>query len=235
MKAVTAIIGGLAICAVTLLSVPPVPVSAHCPGTPGHEYALGWRTSSTGADAIRTDIEWTIPTVCSSRVSHSVTVADIGQSGQIDGFVQVGWRYLYEWQVPHAYCEFRTSSDGAGDEYLLVDYVIPAEKLEYKWSYNAGRWNCRVDGDEKMSRSGGWMGFTRGPWMPIQGEAHQAHVEIGETDPERLFFTDIQFRKWDESTWTTLAMDGAAADYPYGADNPEAGKLKVWTNPHDRD
>ncbi len=50
-------------------------VSAHCPSTSGKTYAYGGLSSSVGADRIRADIEWVLPNVCQSGVSHAITIA----------------------------------------------------------------------------------------------------------------------------------------------------------------
>lgn len=222
LAAVLSVSGGLA---------KPQQVSAHCPGGAGTFWAAGGR--SVGANQSRGvlgAIAWTQGNVCSSGVSHSVSVC---ASGTCTGFVQTGWRYFSHFAEPQGYCERRSLN---GTSYAINYHAISHSGHTYRFQHhdgaNGGEWRCQIDGTTKTTVAVTWMaGMTRGSWMPVQGEAHAPHVQIGSMAPNKLSFTGLRYVN-TASSLVNLDPTLQTPSSPYGIDKVSATHVRVWTNAH---
>lgn len=203
----------------------------HCPpNSPTHIYAKAGRSlSSAASEGIRGNIEMTAGNMCASGVSHSVTVCN---TGSCSGWIQVGWRYYSTYTSPRAYCERK----GTGGNYQLTEYAVTNATHNYKWESMVidekknRQWKCYIDGTLKVTISATTYGFGKGSWMPVQGEAHSAHVQIGKMAPNKLAFTSLNHK--NGASWSVLSPSSPSAPAPYGADVPNSTTVRVWTNPH---
>lgn len=205
----------------------------HCPpNSPTHIYARAGRSlSSATSEGIRGNIQMTAGNMCASGVSHSVTVCNTGSCG---GWVQVGWRYYSTYTAPRAYCERK----GTSGTYQLTEYSVTNATHAYKWESREfeekgtlhRQWECSVDGAVKAFAPTTTYGFSKGSWMPVQGEAHSAHVQIGKMAPNKLSFSSLNYKAG--TSWPVLSPSSPSAPAPYGADVPNSSTVRVWTNPH---
>lgn len=228
------IAGATAWClAVTSLSVTPGSVDGHCPGTAAHDYASGGLSLGYGySDMIVADIDWTFPDVCNSGVSHSVSVT---RNGDANGWVQVGWRYYAWYTSPKAYCEVNPGPYGGSGSYSIFEYAITPGNHVYKFGFadDPGGWRCRVDGDVKVTYLLSYMGWDRGSWMPVQGENHAKHVQIGRTYPDKLAFSEMRYRAASSGNVGVLDLGGVNSPvFPFAVSEPNPGMMKVWTVDH---
>lgn len=224
-----AVAHGLAVCLVAVVGsivIISTPAEAHCPGGGGTTYAAGKRSATSYG--IISSIEWTQGNVCSSGVSHSVTVC---KTGTCPGWVQSGWRYYAGYSEPKGYCEYKASS---GTYYSLTEYAISHATHSYEMrtveSSGGASWSCRIDGTSKRAVSTWTLGFGNGSYMVAQGEAHAAHVQIGKVAPLKLAFTGLKYRP----TSTTLSdmNPTTSTSSPYGIDKPSNSSIRMWTNAH---
>lgn len=215
----------LAVSALLLPSPATTAVQAHCPGGAlGHWYAFGHQTPGVTMNGIAATIEWTQGNICSSGVSHSVSVANAAGTA----WAQVGWRYWTWMSEPMMYCEWQ------GGQYKIQDFSITHASHRYKVVYDTvdKYWDCSIDNVVKYSYSGANANFSGGSLAVAQGEAHQPHVQIGRNAPAKLAFTDMQYRKQSDGSWPAFNVTLDPADVPCGEDKPVVGQIRVWTNPH---
>lgn len=200
-------------------------VMAHCPGTTAHDYAAGGVTLASAANGVKGTISWTQGNVCTSGVSHSVTVCGTGSCGH---WAQVGWRYYNGYAEPKMYCEW------AGSQYKIVEFSITHAALTYKQDYDKvdKTWDCYQDSTFKYTYSLASAGFSSGTYLVAQGENHQAHVQIGLMTPGKLMFQEMQYQRSSDSAWLVMNVNVGSPVAPYGADEPAAGQMRVWTNAH---
>lgn len=200
-------------------------VAAHCPGTSAHDYAYGNQSPGVNMNGVRGSIEWTQGNVCTSGVSHSVSVCSTGACGH---WAQAGWRYYNGYADPRMYCEW------AGGQYKIVEFGLTHVTHNYMQQYvsAAGRWDCALDSVVKFSWSLINAGFYQGTYLVAQGENHQAHVQIGKMAPSKLTFSSLNYRNASGTSWSTMNITPHVSGGPYGADEPAVGKLRVWTNAH---
>lgn len=201
---------------------------AHCPGGGGTSYAAGARSlGSTYAKGVTGDIAWTQGSVCSSGVSHSVTVCN---TGSCSGWVQVGWRYYNGYSEPKAYCETK----GTGGFYNLTEYAISHSTHTYRYSISPSDpvWHCQVDGVLKRSTPTATVGFVYGNRLIAQGEAHATHVQIGRMNPARLSFTNLKYVSQSNGGLYAMGPTLNSPPAPYGVDKPSATSIRVWTYAH---
>lgn len=222
-------VSGAVVCLTSLGVLAAPSALSHCPQTnPTHLYAHAGRTASS-TNGIRGTIEMVEGNVCGSGVSHSITVCS---SGSCTGWVQVGWRYYGSYSEPKAYCERR----GTGGVYALTEYVVSTITNNYRYESNivdekGNRvWSCYVGNVARAQTSASVLGFGTGSWMPVQGEAHSAHVQIGRMAPNVLFFSNLNRRSG--ATWSALNPVRQAPDVPYGVGVVNTTTVRVWTNPH---
>lgn len=198
---------------------------AHCPGTPSHVYAAGTVFPGVAANGVRATIDWTQGNVCSSGVSHSVSVCDTGSCGH---WAQVGWRYYSGYSEPKMYCEW------AGGLYKIVEFATTHVAHGYKQDYDAfdKTWDCYQDSTFKYTYSQANSGFGSGTYLVAQGENHQTHVQIGRMAPAKLLFADMQYQRASDGQWPLMNISVNSPVSPYGVDEPLNGQLRVWTNAH---
>lgn len=208
-----------------LISASPAVVAAHCPGTSAHDYAYGNQSPGINVNGVRGSIDWTQGNVCSSGVSHSVTVCS---TGSCPDWAQAGWRYYSGYAEPRMYCEW------AGGTYKIVEFSISHSTHNYRQHYSSAnqRWDCYLNSIVKYSWSLINAGFYQGNYVVAQGENHQAHVQIGRMAPGKLLFASMQHRNASTGGWSTMNITPRVSSGPYGADEPAAGQLRVWTNAH---
>ncbi len=209
--------------ALTLIS--PAPADAHCPGTAAHDYAYGNQGLGFNVNGVNAQISWTKGNVCTSGVSHSVSVCSAGSCTK---WAQAGWRYYSGWANPLMYCEW------GGGTYKLMDFALSAATHTYQQRFDAAssEWDCTLDGAVKFSWSLANAGFSLGTYVVAQGENHQAHVQIGRMAPAKLLFANLQYRKVSDASWPAMDIVPRVSGGPYGADEPGVGQLRVWTNAH---
>ena len=202
------------------------PVQAHCPGTAAHDYAAGGQGLGAGvANGVRVRIDWTQGNVCTSGVSHSITVCSTGACGD---WAQVGWRYYNGYAEPKMYCEW------AGGQYKIVEFAITHVTHEYRMQFDTQDkyWDCYLDTTFKYSYYWTSAGMTSGSYLVSQGENHQAHVQIGRMAPAKLLFDAMKYKKTSDGTWVGMNVAPGVSSGPYGADEPAVGDMRVWTNAH---
>lgn len=224
-----AIAAALTIAVIVIPAIPGAPARtalAHCPGGGGTTYASGGKGSIT-AYGITSSIGWTQGNVCSSGVSHSVTVCNTGSCG---GWVQSGWRYYNGYAEPKGYCEFRA----VNGTYSLTEYTISHAAHTYRFDIipapAGANWACKIDGAVKTSKFTIEMGFGNGTWTVAQGEAHATHVQIGTMAPSKLSFTGLNYIN---SAGSLIAMNpSVSTSSPYGIDKPSTTQIRMWTNAH---
>lgn len=105
----------------------------------------------------------------------------------------------------------------------------------FRFHYNRtdDYWQCRINDIVRKQLTAVTMGWTQGWWMPVQGETHGYHVQIGELYPAKLTFTEMTYRQTTSTTWQTLNLGGVnSPDWPYDVEEPQAGKMRVWTYDH---
>lgn len=209
-----------------LITASPATVAAHCPGTAAHDYAYGNQSPGLNVNGVRGSIDWTQGNVCTSGVSHSVTVCD---NGYCDHWAQAGWRYYNGYADPRMYCEW------GGGTYKMREFTGLAHATHnYRQQYisSTAQWDCYLNSNWKYSWSLISAGFYQGNYLVAQGENHQAHVQIGRVAPAKLVFASMQYRKVSGGSWATMNISPNVTSGPYGADEPAAGQLRVWTNGH---
>ena len=219
-----------AVCATLAITAAPVaPVAlAHCPGGGAHEYALGSRTGITSY-GVSGYIHVTQGNVCSSGVSHSVTVCST--TGCTVGWAQTGWRYYSGYAQPKGYCEFK----GTGGSYSMIEHAITQLPHTYRFDRSTAspgyNWNCKIDGVTKSTQHSSVLGFSTGPKVTVQGEAHDTHVQIGLMAPSKLVLSGLAYLN---SSGTAIAMSPTLAtpNAPYGIDLPTTSQVRMWTNGH---
>jgi len=201
-------------------------VYADCTTQSGNFYSFGSRSlpSGTTANGVRGSIEMTQGQVCTSGVSHSVTLKPSSASGE---WVQIGWRYYSGYSTPKAYCE---ANSPYGIQEFSVTFATHAYRIQYD-SFDQ-YFDCYIDSSGVWSYSATSLGWTQGSYLNGQGEAHQNHVQIGRTAPSKLLFSDLQYRNASTGSWPLLDLVLAAPPAPYGNDEPSPGTLRVWTNAH---
>lgn len=203
-------------------------VLADCPGAGASEYAYGGRNGIT-AYGVSGYIHWTQGNVCSSGVSHSVSVCN---NGCASGWVQVGWRYYSSYSEPEGYCEFK-SADGAF--YWIQNYPISHVAHTYRVDRAAAapgfNWVCKIDGGVGGQFHQSTLGFATGNRVVAQGEAHDPHVQIGMNSPSKLVFSSLGYLS---SSGVLFAMNPTlgAVNAPYGRDKPTTSQIRVWTDAH---
>ena len=218
-----AIAAPLFVVAVVLTS--PTPANAHCPGTAANDKALGSQGLSFYVNGVTSAIGWTQGNVCTSGVSHSISVCS---SGSCSHWAQAGWRYYSGYSGPRMYCEW------AGGTYKLIEFSLSPGDHTYQQRFDSSgsEWDCLQDSSIKFSWPLASAGFTIGTYVVGQGENHQAHVQIGRVAPNKLPFWNMQYRKTSTGAWTTMNIVPRVTGGPYGADEPGVGQLRVWTNAH---
>lgn len=217
---------------VAFAAVTASPVAADCDAATanGNYYASSYRVKSTRG--VRVNIgDISGSTLCSgSGVSHSATVCS---NTSCDGWGQVGWRQYSWYSTNKGYCEFKPNASGTG-WYTINNYsnVPGAQNYEMKFDHIDVQWECRHAGVQKGTRSSAWMGYSFGSYMPVQGEAHELHDQIGGDLPLKLNFTNMKY--WQISApWTTLDIGNIQTDdSDYGAEEPSVGSFRVWTENH---
>lgn len=204
--------------------IPVAPVLAHCPGNAAHDYAAGGQSVSQ-SNGVRGTIGWVQGNVCTSGVSHSVTICRPGSCGH---WAQVGWRYYDGYPEPRMYCEW------AGSQYKLIEFGISHAAHEYRQQFDTqdDYWDCYLDSTAKYAYTWQNAGFSYGTWFVAQGENHQAHVQIGRMAPNKLLFDAMKRRRTSDNTWVVANVNPGVSGGPYGADEPAAGDMRVWTNAH---
>jgi hypothetical protein len=208
-----------------LITTSPAAVAAHCPGTAAHDYAYGNQSPGVNVNAVVASIDWTQGNVCTSGVSHSVSVCSTGSCVR---WAQAGWRYYNGYAEPRMYCEW------AGGVYKLVEFGLTHARHAYKQQYDSfdKYWDCYLDSTFKYSWSLANSGFSQGTYVVAQGENHQAHVQIGKMLPAKLQFVLMMYRKASDGSWPNMNITPHVSSGPYGADEPAIGQLRVWTNAH---
>jgi hypothetical protein len=203
---------------------------AHCTTDAGLWYAGGYETLATSHNGVTGTIEWTQGNVCTGGVSHSVTLC-----ATVDCFkwVQTGWRYYSNYAEPKMYCEY----ESGGSYYQIPEFPITHATHEFKLQKTGSgsnqMWSCYLDGTNKFSALTSQLGFSTGFLVVAQGETHQAHVQIGKMAPQKLNFSYLLRRRTSDSVWLGINLENPLTTFvPYGADEPLAGTLRVWTNAH---
>ncbi len=82
----------------------------------------------------------------------------------------------------------------------------------------------------KLARTQGFVGFSSGTDIDVQGEAKGRHVQIGKMAPGALLISGMQYRQ--ASTWLTVNVTIGPDKPPYEIAEPAAGKMQLWTNAH---
>lgn len=198
--------------------------AAHCPNQVAQLYASGVATPSGSANAVKAVIPWTDPNVCSQSVSHSIDIVN----GL--GWVQVGW-WKASGSSVRGYCEVQNPNNS---NYQFLDFSITAASHAYNWTYDSvdGYWDCILDSSAMLSKTSGWVGFTSGTLIDVQGEAKGQHVQIGKMAPGALLFSGMQYRQTSSGSWLLVDVTAGSPPSPYGIADPGPGKLQVWTNAH---
>ena len=205
-------------------------VDAHCTTDNTTQYVYGNVTFTEGYNAVQATIGWTQGNMCTSGVSHSVSLCP---DGQCNKWVQSGWRYYWWYSEPKAYCEWNGGTSGT---YQILEFVITHTAKAYRQqksgSGSSQMWSCYIDNTPVASYSLTKVGFASGLYSVVQGEAHQDHVQIGEMAPDRLLFSSMIRRKTTDGTWSILNVVPSPNTSPYEVAEPLAGRLEVWTNAH---
>ena len=218
-----------AVCASLAVTAAPLPsaVLAHCPGGGAHEYALASRTGIT-AYGVSGYIHVTQGNVCSSSVSHSVTVCST--TGCTVGWAQAGWSYYSSGAPPAGYCEFNGPGfyQQTGHAISQVAHTYRMDRSSASPGYN---WTCKIDGVSKATAHSSSVGFSTAPKVIVQGEAHDTHVQIGLMAPGKLAASSLAYLN---SSGTAIAMSPTlnTPNAPYGIDKPTTTQVRMWTNGH---
>jgi hypothetical protein len=187
------------------------PAAAHCPSTPPnyHEYVSGGNNNNV-VKSVKVTIGWVnSPAVCSSGVSHSITIC---QTGSCPGWMQVGWRYYAGYSKPKAYCERKPSN---GNAYTLNEYSVSSESHNYAIVRTSSNlFECRIDGDTKEATVTSYVGFSSGTWVPVQSEAHSPHVQLGHVAPNWMVFKDAVRINTSQSSYVDLNLSGVGSGDP---------------------
>lgn len=198
---------------------------AHCPNVSAQINVYGDMNPAGSTNAVKAVIPWTNPNVCSQSVSHSI---DINISS---GWVQVGW-WKTSGSSVRGYCEVQ--SPVTPGNYQFLDFAVTAASHTYNWTYDTGDqiWDCQLDTSVKLSRTSGYVGFTSGPSIGVQGEAKGQHVQIGKMAPGALLISGMQYRKATTGTWLAVNVTVHTPPSPYSIAEPAVGKMQLWTNAH---
>jgi hypothetical protein len=202
------------------------PAAAHCPGTgPSSQYVAGG--NSTWVTAVRTKIGWVQGDVCTSGVSHSISVV----YNSNDGWLQAGWRYYDGYSEPMGYCE-RKPTAATGNSYALTEYAIAHQGQWYTYKLNSSnQWECKIAGVVKRVTASSWIGFSSGNWVPVQAEAHEDHLQLGRVAPNWLSFYRAGYTPVLTTGWTDMPINGIHSDDPvWNYDNPLTNKMRVNTD-----
>ncbi|HJP71318.1 MAG TPA: hypothetical protein VJ975_06325 [Candidatus Limnocylindria bacterium] len=126
-----------------LTLIRPTPANAHCPGTAAHDYAYGNQGLAFNVNGVNAQISWTKGNVCTSGVSHSVSVCSAGSCSK---WAQAGWRYYSGYANPLMYCEW------GGGTYKIMDFALSAATHTYQQRFDApsSEWDCTLDGAVKV-------------------------------------------------------------------------------------
>lgn len=237
----------LAICAAVALLVPSytvniAPVGAHCPGgANGYRYST-MRTTITSNEGIEGRIQWTNPSLClpSSGVTFSaswVTDCDYQCRLGTDGWIQTGWIKRQGYSQPRQFCELAASQGGTGfgGPIYLLEFGSPGTTQTYSgfrtYTPPYDTWECMIEGINKAQKLTSWMGFAYADRLIVGGETFAPHSQIGKNYPSKLLFSDLAYINF--GTYSVLNMATISnLDAPYGQDEPAAGQLRIWTNPH---
>jgi hypothetical protein len=150
-------------------------------------------------------------------------------------WAQAGWRYYTGYAEPRGYCEFQGVPDEHSNNYFIDEYTIAHATHVYQVRFNdSDDWVCKINDSRKASQPRTIMGFGSGTWMPVQGENHGTHVQIGEMDPGRLRFDILRYQAPSTTTWLPMDLAGSlnSVSFPFGRDNPDPDVLRVWTVAH---
>lgn len=224
----------LAIC---LLAAPvldlaqPLPVEAHCPGSPasgGRDYASGYDYLGGAANGVRANIEWTNPPDCTYGQLSGFTAEQITlcPSDSCQGWVQVGWWEIFsEGAAPVLGCEYKRTDNPTVHQFFLP---LSAATHNYLWQRESnGWWTCRVDGGAPQANTGN-VNFASGLWGNAQGETSVMHAQIGRVAPAKLAFSSLHYRA--AGSWISMGLT-LQSDGPYGRDFG-GGLFRNWTNAH---
>jgi len=190
-------------------------------------------------DAIRGDIEWTNPDVCTTPNNNAFSLAAVTlctDGTDCDGWVQPGWRKNQGGSADWV-CEFHKTS-GSPRNFIFqgpVSHYIHT----YKMSVDGfGSWSCFVDGVKKAEMSN--LGFTEGTFINAQGETNARYAQIGRVDPLKLCFRNMQYHtdvpaQWNTSNltnfqhWECIAGTCTSLN-DYGVNEPFGdGSMGSWT------
>jgi len=203
-------------------------VEGHCTNNPA-QYVQGYQDTTNQQNGVRAQIGWVQGNICTSGVYHFVVLCAMpGCTNAPVLWMQVGMMY-FNWQAePRSYCEF------SGATYMFLDFNISHGPHDYKFQYDTfdDYWDCYVDSSFKASQSRTAAGFDSGRYVGVQGEAIQAHVQIGEMAPSKLSYSAVKRRKESDGVWVFTNLSRVAPLFPYGSDLPFAYEMRAWTNAH---
>lgn len=174
-------------------------VLAHCTTISGNFYAYANESGFAQSDGVMGNIDWTQGNICTSGVSHSVTLCKA--SNDCGHWVQVGWRYSLGYAEPMMYCEFSYPGHAPKQVEFAITHATHHYKMQVTTQGFIELWTCYKDGGQKYVWPVGSAGFSSGTYVDAQGEAHQDHVQIGLMAPNRLSFFNLQRRTAADSSW----------------------------------
>lgn len=189
------------------------PAFAHCPPSDGdeHLYVAGGNSNNT-VRAVSTRMEWVnSPNVCSSGVSHSISIVNYNHSAT--AWVQAGWRYYAWYARPMGYCERMPAPDGTGS-YAITEYSVSQTEQRYTYARGHGdnQFECRIGGETLRISHVDWLGFSAGTWVPVQAEAHAPHLQLGRVSPNWFDFSGTEKGLYGETGWSQMNINGLHTD-----------------------
>lgn len=163
----------------------------------------GYRETVAAVDAIKGDIEWTNPNVCTTPNNNAFSLAAVTlctEATNCLGWVQPGWRKNQGGSADWV-CEFGKTN---GNVFIFqgpVSHYIHTYKMSVDGS---GSWSCFVDGVKKAEVSN--LGFTEGTYINAQGETNARFAQIGRVDPLKLYFRNMKYHTDVPAQWNTANL-----------------------------
>ena len=143
---------------------------------------------------------------------------------------RVGQRQVNGWGTPRGYCEV----SGANQYYDRRDVPLPnLATITYQFRYKDGIWTCRINDEVVDTWTLNQVGFAQGTWLPVQGESHGYHVQLGDVYPAKMRFDEIDYELAGSNLWQPVTLDEPNnPEWPYDTDTPAADVFRVWTLNH---
>jgi hypothetical protein len=119
----------------------------------------------------------------------------------------------------------------------LVEFPMGNSAHNYKFQVDTPGlpnpvWYCYLDSVPKWNKTVNYMDFESGSSLVAQGETDSRWSQIGRVYPNKLLYSNMQYRN-EAGSWPIFDANSfnTINQTYYGRDEPAAGRLRNWSWP----